>query len=43
MTRIELAPEVFYDFDRFFEYIAQFDARHLHPSALATCWKPSKS
>ncbi|MEN9375114.1 MAG: hypothetical protein RL710_271 [Pseudomonadota bacterium] len=26
MTRIELAPEVFDDFDRFFEYIAQFDA-----------------
>ena len=25
MTRIELAPEVFYDFDRFFEHIAQFD------------------
>lgn len=23
MTRIELAPEVFDDFDRFFEYIAQ--------------------
>lgn len=26
MTRIELAPEVFDDFDRFFEHIAQFDA-----------------
>jgi toxin ParE1/3/4 len=26
MTRIELAPEVFDDFDRFFDYIAQFDA-----------------
>lgn len=26
MTRIELAPEVFDDFDRFFKYIAQFDA-----------------
>lgn len=26
VTRIELAPEVFDDFDRFFEYIAQFDA-----------------
>ena len=25
MTRIELAPEVFDDFDRFFEYIAQYD------------------
>lgn len=25
MTRIELAPEVFDDFDRFFEYIAQHD------------------
>lgn len=25
MTRIELAPEVFGDFDRFFEHIAQFD------------------
>ncbi|MEI7538003.1 MAG: type II toxin-antitoxin system RelE/ParE family toxin [Comamonadaceae bacterium] len=24
-TRIELAPEVFDDFDRFFDYIAQFD------------------
>ena len=26
MTRIELAPEVFDDFDSFFEHIAQFDA-----------------
>lgn len=26
MTRIELAPEVFDDFDRFFDYIAQHDA-----------------
>lgn len=26
MTRIELAPEVLDDFDRFFERIAQFDA-----------------
>lgn len=26
MTRIELAPEVFDDFDRFFEYIAHYDA-----------------
>ena len=26
MTRIELAPEVLDDFDRFFEHIAQFDA-----------------
>ena len=26
MTRIELAPLVFDDFDRFFDYIAQFDA-----------------
>jgi plasmid stabilization system protein ParE len=26
MTRIELAPEVFADFDRFFTHIAQFDA-----------------
>ena len=26
MTRIELAPEVFDDFDGFFEHIAQFDA-----------------
>jgi plasmid stabilization system protein ParE len=26
MTRIELAPEGFDDFDRFFEHIAQFDA-----------------
>ena len=26
MTRIELAPEVLDDFDRFFEYITQFDA-----------------
>ena len=26
MTRIELAPEVLVDFDRFFEHIAQFDA-----------------
>ena len=26
MTRIELAPEVFDDFDRFFDHIAQFDA-----------------
>lgn len=26
MTRIEIAPEVFDDFDRFFDYIAQFDA-----------------
>ena len=25
MTRIEIAPEVFDDFDRFFNYIAQFD------------------
>lgn len=25
MTRIELAPEVFDDFDRFFEYIIQYD------------------
>ena len=25
MTRIELTPEVFDDFDRFFEHIAQFD------------------
>jgi plasmid stabilization system protein ParE len=25
MTRIEIAPEVFEDFDRFFDYIAQFD------------------
>ncbi len=25
MTRIELAPEVFDDFDRFFEPLAQFD------------------
>ena len=25
MTRIELAPEVFDDFDRFFEHIAQYD------------------
>ena len=25
MTRIEVAPEVFDDFDRFFEYIAQHD------------------
>ena len=25
MTRIELAPEVFDDFDRFFEYIAKHD------------------
>ena len=25
MTRIELAPEVFGDFDRFFDYIAQHD------------------
>ena len=26
MTRIEMAPEVFDDFDRFFDYIAQVDA-----------------
>ena len=26
MTRIELAAEVFDDFDRFFDHIAQFDA-----------------
>ena len=26
MTRIELAPEVFDDFDRFFDYIAKHDA-----------------
>ncbi len=26
LTRIELAPEVLDDFDRFFEHIAQFDA-----------------
>lgn len=26
VTRIELAPEVFDDFDRFFAHIAQFDA-----------------
>ena len=26
MTRIEVAPEVFDDFDRFFDYIAQVDA-----------------
>lgn len=26
MTRIELAPEVFEDFDRFFDHLAQFDA-----------------
>ena len=26
MTRIELAPEAFDDFDRFFDHIAQFDA-----------------
>ena len=25
MTRIEIAPEVFEDFDRFFDFIAQFD------------------
>jgi toxin ParE1/3/4 len=25
MTRIEFAPEVFDDFDRFFDHIAQFD------------------
>ena len=25
MTRIEIAPEVFDDFDRIFDYIAQFD------------------
>jgi plasmid stabilization system protein ParE len=25
MTRIELAPEVFDDFDRFFDFIAQYD------------------
>lgn len=25
MTRIEFAPEVFEDFDRFFDHIAQFD------------------
>ena len=25
LTRIELAPEVFDDFDRFFDHIAQFD------------------
>lgn len=25
MARIELAPEVFDDFDRFFEHLAQFD------------------
>ncbi len=25
VTRIEIAPEVFDDFDRFFDYIAQFD------------------
>ena len=25
MTRIEIAPEVFDDFDRFFDYISQFD------------------
>ena len=25
MTRIELAPEVFSDFDRFLDYIAQYD------------------
>nr|WP_315192001.1 type II toxin-antitoxin system RelE/ParE family toxin [uncultured Albidiferax sp.] len=25
MTRIELAPEVFDDFDRFFDHFAQFD------------------
>ena len=25
MTRIEMAPEVFDDFDRFFDYIAEFD------------------
>ena len=27
MTRVELAPEVLDDFDRFFDHIAQFDAR----------------
>jgi len=26
MARIELSPQVFDDFDRFFDYIAQFDA-----------------
>ena len=26
MTRIELAPQVFDDFDRFFDHTAQFDA-----------------
>lgn len=26
MTRIEIAPEVFDDFDRFFDFIAQYDA-----------------
>ena len=26
MARIELAPQVFDDFDRFFDHIAQFDA-----------------
>jgi plasmid stabilization system protein ParE len=26
MSRIELAPEVFDDFDRFFDHIAKFDA-----------------
>ena len=25
MTRIEIAPEVFDDFDRFFDYISQYD------------------
>jgi plasmid stabilization system protein ParE len=26
MTRVELSPQVFDDFDRFFDHIAQFDA-----------------
>ena len=42
MTRIELAEQVFDDFDRFFDYIAQF-VRGLRPSASAKYWKRSRS
>jgi len=33
MTRIELAPEVFDDFDRFFEHLARFDP-HVLPERI---------
>ncbi len=34
MARIELAPEVFDDFDRFFEHMAEFGAAHQAPQRI---------